>query len=148
MTLRNHEIKILTATTCTLRTSTSVTMTGFPSPVYAALTSKSRTQVQKTIQTICIQTTTHTSEWTTQNYWHIKKSPSLRQCSDSSLERTLQTPGTFLLTQSTFITLTAYTFVISVSVSSPLRSNSKDTHKFVRFSIRLEMRSIVMRKTV
>lgn len=62
MTLRNHEIKILTATTFTLRTLISVTMTGFPSPASVALTSKFRTQAQKTIQTTCIQTTTHTSE--------------------------------------------------------------------------------------
>ena len=148
MTLRNHEIKILTATTSTLRTLTSATMTGLPSRAYAAPTSKSRTRAQKTIQTTCIQTTTHTSEWTTQNYWHIKRSPSLRQCSGSNLERMPQTLGTSLPTLSTFITSTVYTFVISVWVSSPSKSNSKDTHKFAHFSIPQEMRSIVMKKTV
>ena len=83
-----------------------------------------------------------------QNYWHINKSPNLRQSLDYNLERTLQMPGTSLHIQSIFTTLTVYIFAISVSASLRSRSNSNVTLKSVHFSILLEMRSIVMSKTV
>lgn len=123
-------------------------MTGFHSHVSAEPTWKSKTLEPRTIQTTCIQMTTHTLEWTMQNYWHINKSPNLRQSLDYNLERTLQMPGTSLHIQSIFTTLTVYIFAISVSASLRSRSNSNVTLKSVHFSILLEMRSIVMSKTV
>jgi len=147
MTPPNHEIKILTATTSTLKTSTSVTTTGSLSRASARPTSKSRTQTHKTIQPTCIRMTTRTSAWTTQSYWRIRKSPSTRLFSNCSSERTPLTPGTSRPTPSTIITLTVSTSAIFASASSHLKSNSKGIPKYVLFSTLPEIRSTEMKKT-
>ena len=148
MTPPNHEIKIPIATTSTLRTLTSVTMTGSLSLAFAGPTSKSRTLTQKTIPQACIQMTTRTLVWTMQNFLHINKLQNSRQFSDCNSERTLLMLGTSLPTPFTITTWTVSIYAIFASVSSHSRYNSKDIHKHVHFFTLLEIRYIEMKKTM
>ena len=121
-------------------------MTGSPSHAFAGPTWKYRTRKQMRIPRASIQMTTHILVWTMQNFLYIKKTLNSKQFSGYSLERMLLMPGTSLLTPFTIITSTVSISAIFASASSHSRYNSRDIHKYVHFSILLEIRYIEMKK--